>query len=368
LAIDQDVTLDAEIVTTAFTNNCRSFHFLAEPIVRVTREAAGMRLCLLHFLTPDRAALIASNSSELASGPIVISHVSDDKHQLEASKASTLYSGGTLTTGRDVYHAVCNFRCFSSVIVDDFAKPLVLVTLLDYLDLLIQPQGKAWLGLHRFNLNVAVHIFQDVQHIIHAFILVAKSSVLRAAVKAGTPIAPANYRQAETISRAVIARLQSIIHGNSLGEFFHAPVCASWFQPKLTRERSPAKPPSQQQGKSTPAVTPEAKRLKPNQDQTQADNERKMASGMLLYDPQSGGTPKLPDCDATDVNGERFCMQFLTQRYYCIRRNCRYTHLVSLAKLPDKNRQELVAWVKRHPGVSWAPGKSPPGTNAHSGR
>ena len=80
--------------STAFCNAIRSFHWLIDPLVRVSKATAIQRLGLIHFLTPLRGVLLAQRMDEATNGPIVLSHISDDKAQLEASQASKLYSTG----------------------------------------------------------------------------------------------------------------------------------------------------------------------------------------------------------------------------------------------------------------------------------
>ena len=369
---DTDVTFHAECITTAFCNAIRSFHWLTEPLVRTNKLAATQRLGLIHFLTPIRGVLLTYRRDEATNGPIVLSHISDDKAQLEASQASKLYSAGRLESGNDVYLAVCNLRLLILSLLDKTQPtPLLLEKLLAYVTVLKSPDGRLFCESHKLNLRVSVYMFQDIQHITGMFFSLAKRPSLKAAAKAGSPIDAQNYFNIARTADAIIDRLRALITGNSLGEWSAAPQCLSWF-PVLpmasptTPGRQRVVPPSLASTPS-PAQTPsKASAPKKPRKHDQAKIDLDKSRGILTYDPSVGGA-RLPHCPvygkATGAKSEeRFCMQFLTTNYYCSRSPCPYPHISAVTKLPPKDSKAFCTWVDKTPGLTFAPGKGPAGT------
>ena len=368
LALDKDITFDAEACTTAFSTAFRSWHWLTSPVSQAARATAESRLCLLHFLTPDRAALAAVQAADASSGPVALSHLSDDKYQLEAARSSTMYSRGRLSCGRDAYQMVLNFRCVLLVVIANLGQSLLLIKLLEYCRLLTDRPGQLWLDYHRANPSIVPHLFQNLQHILHAFVDVARQPDLRIALKNGTPVSPINYSIAISVADPLIVALRSAIQGNSLGDFRDIPVCATWFTTAATetkgrdRPTSTSTPTRGNTGTGSTTVTPDAKRTKLGNDQI----ERNKSNGILTYDVQASNNPKLPPCTVygpTEKGGqERLCMQFCTRGYYCTRRPCPFPHITSLSQLKGNQEKELIKFVKLQPGLAFAEGKGPAGT------
>ena len=366
-AVDKDVSFSSKVCTTAFANAIRSFHWLLEPVAHTPKGVALTQLNLLHFLTPDQGGVFFTKSTDAADAPLVMSHISDDKAQLEASKGSRMYTNGILETGRDVYLAIVNLRMILLLMVEDKAhNPVVLQFLLEFVTILHAPEGVAYLRHHRNDRRMAVHLFQDAQHVLYRFFAVAQSPQLRKTIAEGDPVHTTNFKPAMEAARAVIDRLRVVVGGNDMGAHATTPACFSWF---LLRGSTPGPAPKQIQDKAKPrertapakASEPEAKRPHLNQDEI----DKRKASGLLLLDPTVGG-PRLPPCPVLhkaegSATPERLCMQFLTQGRFCSRRPCAYPHITSLNRLPEPRRQELIKFVKDTPGLCWAPGKAPPG-------
>ena len=62
----KDVTFDADCITCAFSDRTRSTLWLGQPLHLTTKKGAQDKLCLLHFLTPDRVSLanVADSNSQ----------------------------------------------------------------------------------------------------------------------------------------------------------------------------------------------------------------------------------------------------------------------------------------------------------------
>jgi len=74
--------------------------------------------------------------------------MTDDKAQLDASKSSTVYSGGRLEDSRDIHLAVCNLRAFFLTALPIPEECLVFKKLFQYLKVLSSPDGRNWLTAH----------------------------------------------------------------------------------------------------------------------------------------------------------------------------------------------------------------------------
>ena len=192
-SLDTGITFDPNACTTAFANCIRSFHWLLDPLQRSAHAVVQSRLGLLHFLPPDRAQVVFSGSLDASAGPIVLSHIADDKAQLEASKASSLYTGGRLQCKQDLFEMLCNLRVLLLVITPAADESLLWVKLNRYLSLLQDRNGRLFLDTYRTNLGLFVHLFQDLQHITTNFLALSSRKPLRDAAKTGAPISTANY-------------------------------------------------------------------------------------------------------------------------------------------------------------------------------
>ena len=383
-ALDRDVTFDADACTTMFVNCLRSFHWLTEPIARTTKMGAQSRLSLLHFLTPDRGALLAAKATEECNNPIVLSHISDDKAQLEASKASSLYTGGRLQEWRDVYTVVVNLRMvLLAMMAPTAAVPLLIQKLIAFVDLTNTREGRLFCESYRYHHFVRVHMFQDLQHILSMFLMVARQPSLRKALRDGEAISPRNYYDAARIADQLIDRFRAIITGNSLNEFGFAPRCLDWFpQNPCFPSQGDATPspkavldtPSGRKPSGSPPGHPTGSNPRQTQDPSKkqrttspSETDRNKESGMLVFIPPPNGKRQLPSCPVVSKTPgseilERLCMQFLTRGYYCSRRKCPFPHITTPQRLGESGSKEFISWVKKTPGLDFAPGKAPPGT------
>jgi len=302
--------------------------------------------------------------------------MTDDKAQLDASKSSTVCSGGRLEGGRDVHLAVCNLRAFFLTAIPIPEDCLVFKKLFQYLKVLSSPDGRNWLTAHRHNLAIPVHLYQECQHILGMFLSVASRPTLRATLKDGGTIHVDNYAQAVKSSDLMIDKLRSIVGGNTLGDFQWPPPCLSWFPPLSSGmiSSAPSRTPTNSRPTNTrPTVSPDGpSNSRPSDGKklrvlSQDDINKCKESGLLIYDSVVTGDRKLPPCPVHDKakggsTSERLCMQFITRGHYCSRPKCPYPHVFKLASMPEPKRSELIKFVKLTPGLAFAPGQGPPGT------
>ena len=143
----------------------------------------------------------------------------------------------------------------------------------------------------------------------------ASNADLYQAVVDGRDVAVANYANPLAVADGAITELRAIIIGNGLGKFGGTPFCSTWFSKaalpsvKVREESKPGDGAGKRQ------------RLDPD------DLETKKGQGMLCYDAQVGGTPRLPNlavyAKKKGARGpERICMKFSCRGHVCTAQNC----------------------------------------------
>ena len=373
LAMLRDVTLEPHLCTLSLSNCIRSFHWLDLPLVSTNKHSMESMLGILHFLTPDQQALLAQVSREVTTGPVVLSHVADDKAQLEASTKSRLYTRGRLQTGRDLYHAVCNFSLMADLLVTDGSSSMLVSKLKRYANALNSADGRRFLQTYQNHPFLPIHLFQDIQHIVTLYFRVAQSHKLRTQVLSQQPISVANYTAISRAADLVVDHLNNVLLGGGLGRYEAQPHTFPWFRGEISlspRQSSlpnphrpadhPDGPPSKRQ-RPAPAAAMDPERV-----------ERAKSSGLLVFDPQAAGSKDLPLCPIRDTRPgsktpERCCMSFMTRGYHCSEPTCPRPHVSNLRRFSsDKKREDFIRFVTKTPGLSWSPGNAPPGKGPSS--
>ena len=311
-------------------------------------------LGFLQFLTPDREALAAVVEGDLDARTLVMANASSNSAQLDACKASKMYCSGRLSTFRHSYEAFCNLRLLLSLMVEDVDAPLLVWKLTEYVTLLIDCQGRIFFETGRNSPHLAIHPWQDLQHILTAFVMTAIRAELYQPVMKGEAVALINYANAIAVADNVISDLRAILNGNGLGKFAGTPCCAAWF---ASRSREPTKvrpvAGNDREGKR--------QRLEPG------DVDTRKSKGLLTLDAEAAGTSRLPNVGVYHKKKgakapERICMPFMTQGYACTARNCAFPHISNIAILAEAERKKLLDVVEKTPGLNWAEGKAPSGT------
>ena len=157
LSLDNDVTLEPNNVTLAFSDRLRCYKLLLEKIISTSPAGARAALNPLHFLTPERDALAVVAEHDKDAVTLVMSNSSSSTAQLDAARSSKLYCGGTLVTFRDAYESVINLRSVLSLMVGDLERPLVLQKLVEYAVLLDSRDGRLFYLAHRTLPYLALH-------------------------------------------------------------------------------------------------------------------------------------------------------------------------------------------------------------------
>jgi len=215
--------------------------------------------------------------------------------------------------------------------------------------------------------NLAVHSYQDLQHILSAFVVVATNSSLTKAVKGGSQVTLANYTTAIAVANGHIHTLRAVVNGNGLGHFRDVPHCSTWFgtAPPVTRAAPVSR--AAPKRRTTDAGRGPAGRA------TLADlaevTERLRTMGSFEFD---SGAPnaKADFIDKVNVRAkkqgsrvaERLCMRYLTKGFSCGDTNCKRPHVPNLNTLPEADRKKMIEFVSKTPGLSWVPGRLPAGT------
>jgi len=365
ICVLKDVTFDPDCVTLAFSDRVRTFSFVADRLVSLTQKHAETNLGILHFLTPVRAALAQVAEGDANVRTLVMANASNSASQIDATKSSKLYTGGRLSCFRDLYEAVCNVRLVGNLMVEDIESPLVIQKLTEYVDLLMDTAGKSFWEAYRNHPNLPIHAYQDLQHILTAFVIVATDSSLGRAVLDGGQVTASNYDTAIAVADGHISNLRTVINGNGLGSFRDVPFCASWFAP-VARVVPQVKPSSALPGAPSSGTAGPAR-------PTPADlaklTERLRALGILEFDASSPSA-KTNFLDKAPIKArkkggkvpERLCMKFLTKGFACTDPKCKRPHTPNINTLPESDRRKFVEFVSKTPGLSWVSGKEPAGT------
>ena len=233
--------------------------------------------------------------------------------------------------------------------------------MLEYAELLVTREGRLYCAAHRDVTHLAIHPWQDLQTIVSCFASIGTNSTLYTAALGGDDVDFSNYSSAIAVADNLIRDLKAILHGNGLGKFQGTPTCASWFSgppasPGASSRASNASS-GQEQGPKRQKVDP-------------AKHEYQKAQGIFRFDPAVAGTKRLPMLKVYEKKkgakiAERLCTQFLTQGYVCPHgASCKFPHINNaMDSLPAPDRKKLADSVKKEPGLSWAPGHAPPGTD-----
>ncbi len=379
LAVERDVCLDPNIVTLSFANNHRSAFHLGVPLAGCTLSMLEQQLNMRHFLPVDLPSLRVVVSREASQAPVVLSHVADDRAQLDASRSSKLYTGGRLDSPRDVYLNGINFVAFAGNIVEEPRKSLLVIKILRFCNLLNSGPGRAWIQMHANHPYLKYHIWAKLQHMLTLHVKTASSPALREAVLAGKPISPYNFAVISKTIDSDLEFLTSQMSASDLGLWDTRPIALSLLHPeKLSVPPSP--PPSVPQKAATPnpatqpttaANSPAKKKQRTSPGATSAsptDLADRKTKGMLTWNPPAGVSADLPTCPVRDkVRGkdtqERLCMAFLTLGHACPYDSCNRPHPASVKRLStDRKRADFIKFVTDTPGLGWAEGRAPPGT------
>ncbi|CAB9523035.1 unknown protein [Seminavis robusta] len=334
-AVDTSVTFRPDNVTLAFSDRIRTFAWLAVRLLSASHATARTNLCLLHFLSPEREALSLIAEGDHQARTILMANSTNSTAQIEATKSSQLYTGGTLLNFRHVYEAFCNLRLLFSVMITDTNAPLVITKMAEYVGLLMDTAGKDLWEVYRNHPYLAVHPWQELQSILVAFLKPATNATLYASVIAGTGVQYENFLGAIATADSHIHDLRAILNGSD-----------------RVRGGGPDPTPQKRQKTADPG-----------------DNDRKKTLGMLTFDTAVAGTNRLPMVTARakkrgGKTPERLCMKFLTRGYFCPGGlDCKMPHIINVDQLTADNRTKLVAFVKNQPGLGWVAGKAPAATS-----
>ena len=354
----KDVTFDADCITCAFSDRTRSTLWLGQPLHLTTKKGARDKLCLLHFLTPDRVSLANVADSDSQAKAITLANSSDSTAQLDASKSSQLYAGGKLTTMRHCYECGLNLIHFFGVMVGEVGDSMLVTCITDYLDVLTSKEGQLFFEAHtRANPHLPVQVWQEMQLIFSRFLDVSMNCDVYQAVMDGRPIGLENYKTALAVAEQCTTELRTIVNGNGLGKFTGTPMCASWFSNGFSSS-----------GAATDRARDEQTPAKKQRVVSVEDIERRKAAGSLTYDKTAGGSAKLPDLPVYHKrrgakNSEKLCMAYMTVGYHCSDPRCKRPHVSNLAILTEASRTKLAEAVATSPGYKWVPGREPPGTS-----
>ena len=229
ICTSKDVTFDTDAVTLAFSDRIRMFQFVGDHLVSLSKTHAQTNLGILQFLTPVRAPLAQAAEGDAAVKTLVMANASNSASQIDATKNSQMDSGGKVDSCRSLYESVCNFRLLCSLASNDPDRSLLVQKLVEYTDILVDVSGKSFWEAYRNHPHLAVHAYQDLQHILSAFVVVATNSTLSKSVESGNQVTLGNYSTALAVANGHIDNLRAVVNGNGLGSFRDVPHCSTWF-------------------------------------------------------------------------------------------------------------------------------------------
>jgi len=193
LCMSKDVTFDADAATLAFSDRLRTFQFVGDRLVSLSKVHAQTNPGLLQFHTPIRTALAHVAKGDAATKTLVMANASNSASQIDSTKNSQMYTGGKADSFRCLHEAVCNFRLVCGLVVDDPDQSLLIQKLVEYTDILVDVSRKSFWEAYCNQPNFPVHAYHDLQHILSAFVVVATNSSLTKAVEGGSKITLGNY-------------------------------------------------------------------------------------------------------------------------------------------------------------------------------
>jgi len=132
---------------------------------------------------PIQTALAHVAKGGAAVRTLVMANATNSASQIDATKNSQMHTGGKANTLRCLYEAVCNFRLVCGLVVVDPDQSLLIQKLVKCTDTFVDVSGKSFWEAHCDQPNLAIHVYQDLQHILSAFVVVATNSSLTKAVK-----------------------------------------------------------------------------------------------------------------------------------------------------------------------------------------
>ena len=355
----KDATLSAHTVTLMFSNAMRTQAWSTSPVRSITASMVKTELGFIHFLPPDVAALEGVAEDDAAARTLVMANAGNSNAQLEAARSSKLYIGGRCWTWTHIWEAACSLEVFFSTFTESPENSLLMTKLFECVSLLRDRVGKEFWEAMRNHPHLALFVFQECQMILSAFFRLGADATLYRTVMNNQPVALANYDTAIAVADGAIAELKAILNGNGVGKFTGEPSCLKWFPGHQPSRPGPTR------GPASPRAPPAAdnKRQKVDPDAL----ERRKANGVFIFDPAVAGTSTLPLCTVCHKRKGSsaplpMCMPFLTRGFACKLATCKAPHPPKLKDLPVKVQKDLLAFARKTPGITWAPGAAPPGT------
>jgi len=255
----------------------------------VNTRHSGNVPSVIQFLTPVRAALAQVAEGDAAVKTLVMAKASNSASQIDATKNSQMYSGGKVDSFRALYESVCNFRLLCSLASNDPDRSLLVQKLVEYTDILVDFSGKSFWEAHRNHPHLAIHAYQDLQHILSAFVVVATNSTLSKSVDGGNQVTLGNYSTALAVTNGHVHNLQAVVNGNGLGSFRDVPHCSTWFGHSPSPTQSTPIPAEGATGvHQTPVVLPPGVLLRPTWPKSLSDCAPSDPSNLMPLLPGPG--------------------------------------------------------------------------------
>lgn len=285
--------------------------------------------------------------------------VGEDASRLDR-KTTELYIGGWIDSVKAIQILLANFKAVFGCLIKDFDRSMMWECLAGLEAVLNSEDGRHWAAAFCGQSNVGLVLLVWVQDIMASFFSIGSHYEYLSALKQGQPIDPRAYLGPKGCAKFSYEPLLTAVQLLKLTPVFHEIPLVASFLPQCAGLGG-GEPPNQapvDRAAKRPKVS-EVSDQPPEDDRRESDLQR----GFLEWT----GTGKPPACEIRWKAGarsplERICLNFVCKGLSCkYRGRCRYHHPISLDKVPESKRAEFVAFVNGKEGLSFAPGRGPPG-------
>jgi hypothetical protein len=369
--LDAEAAFGAEMIDGVFAAGLRNFNWMQESI-NTAPERVNQTINLACFAHPERNSLCFRQ--RIVNGHTVSSQeaVGEERSKME-KKTTELYTGGRLSTGRDITKAICNLRLLCKTICNNFEDSELWKAMARYEGILHSVQGKEWIdrAVGRENPQVALNLLVDLQDILTGFVRIANVPEYRQALASKENISPADYQKANVTGESLITNLSAAVQRSNYAAYEHMPPVAEAF-PHL---KLPSRTAGQTLGSSDRGPAPKnspqgAKKNESGKTGDRYDAPRTagdLAASQLGFLEWSGSGP-IPTCTVKVKMprmriAERICIRFCARGLQCdYKTSCNFAHPIYFNQIPRVSQAPFKNFVKQTPGLDFAQGQGPPGT------
>ena len=372
---DASMNYDAKALDAPKVTALKRAHWADRPL-SIEPDSIKDKLGIYHFAPPRIGSY--EYEQRIANGCKIFRQeiVGEDKSRIIA-KAHDLDHTGKMDSDTDLHSTIANFSAIATFITKH-ATQSELWKMIDALhSVWLHPDGRVWLSHHLSSHKyIVTAIVLQFQHVVGLYVKIANSLEYRRAVIDGKQIDPRAYETANGQARHIIATMNNMIPGMTLGPFVIEPVACGLFHPKdrVTKDkRQPDKKPKddpaaartsgrtdgprngsgrRDDGRTTTRDNPRTDTRSPNAppDLPAARITTLKAAGLVKY----SGPGRVPHpVDILELNGSsgltRICMMYITRERFCrYEDNCKQKHIKRMADFTPENKTKFQNFIQNH--------------------